>query len=208
MAAAAASAAALDPSNSTKNTLKLENTEKRDTLIAIEKKYQAQWKENKVFEVDAPSFEEAPQGSMTPAELREKYPKFFGTMAYPYMNGTLHAGHSFTASKVEFMAGFARMEGKRALFPLGFHCTGMPIKACADKLANEVKKFGQNFEGYDEEAESAEAEGSAPAPTQEVNVKAEAEKFSGKKSKAAAKSVKMNSPMLRTGWTTSPSGHP
>jgi hypothetical protein len=34
---------------------------------------------------------------MTPAELREKYPKFFGTMAYPYMNGTLHAGHSFTA---------------------------------------------------------------------------------------------------------------
>src|SRR4051794_15799322 len=110
-------------------------------------------------------------------------------MAYPYMNGTLHAGHSFTASKVEFMAGFARMEGKRALFPLGFHCTGMPIKACADKLANEVKKFGQNFEGYDEEAESAEAEGSAPAPTQEV--KAEAEKFSGKKSKAAAKTVKM-----------------
>ena len=46
-------------------------TEKRDTLIAIEKKYQAQWKENKVFEVDAPSFEEAPQGAMTPAELRE-----------------------------------------------------------------------------------------------------------------------------------------
>jgi hypothetical protein len=33
--------------------------------------------------------EEAPQGAMTPAELREKYPKFFGTMAYPYMNGTL-----------------------------------------------------------------------------------------------------------------------
>jgi leucyl-tRNA synthetase len=156
-------------------------------LIAIEKKYQAQWKENKVFEVNAPSFEEAPQGSMTPDELREKYPKFFGTMAYPYMNGTLHAGHSFTASKVEFMAGFARMEGKRALFPLGFHCTGMPIKACADKLANEVKKFGQNFEGYNEEEEAAQD--SIPAPTQEVNT--QTEKFSGKKSKAAAKTVKM-----------------
>lgn len=209
MAAAAASAAALDPSNSTKNTLKLENvrplplplqpslncalltdpqTDKRDSLIAIEKKYQAQWKENKVFEVDAPSFAEVPQGTMTPAELREKHPKFFGTMAYPYMNGTLHAGHSFTASKVEFMTGFARMEGKRALFPLGFHCTGMPIKACADKLADEVRMFGQNFEGYKEEDEQVN-DTAAPAPTQEV--KAEAEKFSGKKSKAAAKSVKM-----------------
>ncbi|KAK4865260.1 hypothetical protein LT330_001883 [Penicillium expansum] len=188
MAAAVASAAELDPSNSSKNTLKLENTEKRDTLVAIEKKYQAQWKENKIFEVDAPSFEEAPQGSMTPAELREKYPKFFGTMAYPYMNGTLHAGHSFTASKVEFMAGFARMEGKRALFPLGFHCTGMPIKACADKLANEVKKFGQGFEGYNEEAEAAQD--LLAAPTQEVKTEA-GEKFSGKKSKAAAKTVKM-----------------
>lgn len=125
---------------------------------------------------------------MTPAELREKYPKFFGTMAYPYMNGTLHAGHSFTASKVEFMAGFARMEGKRALFPLGFHCTGMPIKACADKLANEVKKFGQGFEGYNEEAEAAQD--LLAAPTQEVKTEA-AEKFSGKKSKAAAKTVKM-----------------
>ncbi|KAE8150414.1 hypothetical protein BDV25DRAFT_154356 [Aspergillus avenaceus] len=188
MAAAAASAAALDPGNSTKNTLKLENTEKRDTLIAIEKKYQAQWKENKVFEVDAPSFAEVPEGSMTAAELREKHPKFFGTMAYPYMNGTLHAGHSFTASKVEFMAGVARMEGKRALFPLGFHCTGMPIKACADKLRDEVQKFGQNFEGYKEESE--EEEKAPAAPTQEVKNEQQ-EKFSGKKSKAASKTVKM-----------------
>ncbi|KAJ5231041.1 hypothetical protein N7489_011749 [Penicillium chrysogenum] len=164
MAAAAASVAELDPSNSSKNTLKLENTEKRDTLVAIEKKYQAQWKENKVFEVDAPSFEEAPPGRHDPRRA------------------------PFTASKVEFMAGFARMEGKRALFPLGFHCTGMPIKACADKLANEVKKFGKGFEGYNEEAEAAED--AVAAPTQEVKTEA-AEKFSGKKSKAAAKTVKM-----------------
>lgn len=163
-------------------------TEKRDALIALEKKYQAQWKEGKVFEVNAPSLAEVPEGTMSAAQLREKYPKFFGTMAYPYMNGTLHAGHSFTASKVEFMTGFARMEGKRALFPLGFHCTGMPIKACADKLAEEVQKFGMKFEGYKEEDEGEAAEQPA-APTQEV--KAEQEKFSSKKGKAAAKSVKM-----------------
>lgn len=28
------------------------------------------------------------------------------------------------------------------LFPLGFHCTGMPIKACADKLQREMETFG------------------------------------------------------------------
>src|SRR4051812_27016161 len=107
-------------------------TEKRDTLIAIEKKYQAKWQKDGVFQPNAPSTSEVPLNSISPAELRKQHPKFFGTMAYPYMNGTLHAGHSFSVSKVEFTAGFARMQGKRTLFPMGFHCTGMPIKACAD----------------------------------------------------------------------------
>lgn len=44
------------------------------------------------------------------------------------MNGSLHLGHAFTISKIEFQAGFQRMLGKRVLFPHGFHCTGMPIK--------------------------------------------------------------------------------
>lgn len=124
---------------------------------------------------------------MSGKELREKYPKFFGTMAFPYQNGTLHAGHSFTASKVEFMTSVARMQGKRALFPLGWHCTGMPILACADKLKDEIKLFGKNFEGYQAE-EAVPEQPPAPAPTQEVSV--DPSKFSGKKSKAAAKTVK------------------
>lgn len=28
------------------------------------------------------------------------------------------------------------------MFPFGFHCTGMPIKACADKLKWEIENFG------------------------------------------------------------------
>lgn len=157
-------------------------------MIALEKKYQAQWKEKKVFQVDAPSLSEIPAENATSADLHAKYPKFYGTMAFPYMNGTLHAGHSFTASKIEFMTGYARMEGKRALFPLGFHCTGMPIKACADKLADEIKKFGTNFEGYKEDGE----EEAAPAPTTtQPEVKEDPTKFSGKKGKAASKTVKM-----------------
>ncbi len=128
---------------------------------------------------------------MSAAELRSAKPKFFGTMAFPYMNGTLHAGHSFTASKVEFMTGYARMQGKRALFPLGFHCTGMPIKACADKLVREVEMFGRNFERYTEEdsTESFPRE-ETPAPTQGL-AREDITKFSAKKGKAAAKAVKL-----------------
>lgn len=51
-----------------------------------------------------------------------------GTFPYPYMNGSLHLGHAFTISKIEFACGFERMLGKKALFPMGFHLTGMPIK--------------------------------------------------------------------------------
>ncbi|KAK7544018.1 uncharacterized protein J3D65DRAFT_608230 [Phyllosticta citribraziliensis] len=190
MSAAQATMAALDPSNSSKNTLKIENTEKRDTLIAAEKKYQKIWQDTKVFQQDAPSTTEVPYGSISAADLRAQQPKFFGTMAYPYMNGVLHAGHSFTASKIEFATGFARMQGKRALFPQGYHCTGMPIKACADKLVREIEMFGKTFEGCKEDdiADAGKPE-EVPAP-QEETTKADVTKFKATKGKAAAKSVK------------------
>jgi len=161
-------------------------------LIEIEKKYQAEWQKNKVFEVNAPNLQEEPLGATTAEGLREKHPKYFGTMAYPYMNGVMHAGHSFTASKIEFATGWARMQGKRALFPQGYHCTGMPIKACADKLVEEVQKFGKNFENCPKEdlAEEAKEPETTPAPTQEIT-KEDITKFASKKSKAAAKTVKM-----------------
>ena len=126
---------------------------------------------------------------MSGAEIRKKYPKHMGTMAYPYMNGVLHVGHSFTASKVEFVTGWARMKGKRALFPQGYHCTGMPIKACADKLVDEVKRFGQNFENCPVD-EIKDGDAAIPAPTQETT-KEDVTKFTAKKTKAAAKAVKL-----------------
>ncbi|RDA84226.1 hypothetical protein CP532_0134 [Ophiocordyceps camponoti-leonardi (nom. inval.)] len=170
-------------------TKELKGTEKRDALIAIEKKYQQKWEEDGVFQQDAPSIQQVPLHSVSAAELREREPKFFSCMAYPYMNGVLHAGHTFSASKVEFATGVARMQGKRALFPMGFHCTGMPIKACADKLVNEIKLFGRDFSAY-----KAEEEDAAAAPVEDKAAKAKKEdvtKFSTNKSKANAKTVKM-----------------
>ena len=112
-------------------------------------------------------------------------------MAYPYMNGVLHAGHSFTASKVEFGTGWARMKGRRALWPQGYHCTGMPIKACADKLVREIEMFGQNFEKCPVDEVTNGDTDSTPAPTQETT-REDVTKFTAKKSKAAAKSIKLN----------------
>jgi leucyl-tRNA synthetase len=34
------------------------------------------------------------------------------------------------------------LQGKKCLFPFGFHVTGMPIKACADKIKRELETFG------------------------------------------------------------------
>jgi leucyl-tRNA synthetase len=60
-------------------------TDKRDTLIATEKKYQQQWKQDNIFQADAPTLQDVPFHSITPAELREQQPKQFSTLAYPYM---------------------------------------------------------------------------------------------------------------------------
>jgi leucyl-tRNA synthetase len=39
----------------------------------VVQKYQLRWEEDKVFEVDAPTLEEFPLGSISADELREKY---------------------------------------------------------------------------------------------------------------------------------------
>lgn len=164
-----------------KKGLVLENTGRRDALIAIEKKYQKLWAEEHLFELDAPSIDDEPI-TMDSEELHKKYPKFMASMAYPYMNGVLHAGHCFTLSKVEFSVGFERMNGKKALFPLGFHCTGMPVLACADKLKREIEMFGPNFsDNVPPETEDVAEKKVEKKESEDVT------KFKAKKSKAAAK---------------------
>ena len=122
-------------------------TAKRDFFIENEKKWQKYWDDNHTFEMDLPEDWE----SLSEEELHEKYPKFMGTLPYPYMNGLLHIGHAFTISKIEFAVSWQRLRGKNALFPLGFHLTGMPIKSSADKIAREIERFGKDFKLPEEE---------------------------------------------------------
>ncbi|KAG6892402.1 hypothetical protein C0992_000598, partial [Termitomyces sp. T32_za158] len=108
------------------------------------------------------------------------------------MNGSLHLGHAFTISKIEFAAGYQRMLGKRVLFPHGFHVTGMPIKASSDKIIREIELFGPDFERFEEvtaklaaeEAEKEEAEAAATAGIDGI-----VDKSKAKKGKLAAKST-------------------
>ena len=51
---------------------------------------------------------------------------------------------------------YYRLRGRRALWPFGFHCTGMPIKACADKLKREIELYG-NPPTFQEEVEEVDS---------------------------------------------------
>ncbi|XP_068186983.1 leucine--tRNA ligase, cytoplasmic-like [Antennarius striatus] len=146
-------------------------TAKLDFLKKIEREIQEKWEKEKSFEHDAPT---------TVGESTNKK-KFFVTFPYPYMNGRLHLGHTFSLSKCEFAVGFQSLKGKKCLFPFGLHCTGMPIKACADKLKREIELYGNPPQFPDEEEEETEK----AKTSDEIIIK---DKAKGKKSKAVAKS--------------------
>ncbi|XP_037019225.2 leucine--tRNA ligase, cytoplasmic isoform X2 [Artibeus jamaicensis] len=144
-------------------------TAKVDFLKKIEKEIQQKWDTEKIFEVNASN-----------SEKQASKGKYFVTFPYPYMNGRLHLGHTFSLSKCEFAVGYQRLKGKICLFPFGLHCTGMPIKACADKLKREIEVYGCPPDFPDEEEEEEEVS----AKTEDIIIK---DKAKGKKSKAAAK---------------------
>jgi len=106
------------------------STARRDLLHQIEIDVQKKWDETKAFETCAPEGDSE---------------KFMCTFPYPYMNGLLHIGHAFSLTKAIFAAHFNRLLGKKVLFPFGFHCTGMPIQAAANKLKREFELYGTPY---------------------------------------------------------------
>ena len=147
---------------------------RRDRLLEIEAQVQKWWGEKEIFRADS---------LKTPPKPGER---FFGNFPYPYMNGYLHLGHAFSLSKLEFASAYHRLRGANVLLPFAFHCTGMPVKASADKLSREIQLFGDPpiFPSTPEDQISdPDLElGEEVGENQGV-----AEKSKGKKSKAAAK---------------------
>jgi len=88
-------------------------------LRKIEEKWQKAWENAKIFEAD-------------PDANRKK---FFVTFPYQYVNGPLHVGHEFTASRIDAYARFKRMQGYNVLFPWAWHWTGQPLIGASERVA-------------------------------------------------------------------------
>jgi leucyl-tRNA synthetase len=88
--------------------------------VAVEAKWQRLWREARAFEADA-----------DPSR-----PPYFVNFPYPYMNGLLHLGHTFTLLQLEVAARYHRLLGRNVLWPFAFHCTGTPIVAAAARVAD------------------------------------------------------------------------
>ncbi len=76
--------------------------------------------------------------------------KAFVTFPFPYMNGPLHIGHCFTATRVDIYARFKRMQGYNVLFPWAWHWTGESIPGMSYRLSQgdeSVKKAFLEIDG-------------------------------------------------------------
>merc|ERR1719223_1777398 len=129
---------------------------RRDLLMDVQNRVQSKWAAEKTYDSDAPA-------AGTEAYARKE--KFMCTFPYPYMNGVLHLGHAFSLSKAEFAARYHRLRGKQVLWPFGFHGTGMPIAACAQKLSDEISQYGNPpvFTSHEVTTPSAELPCDAPS---------------------------------------------
>lgn len=96
-----------------------------ELLKRIEEKWQKKWEETKIFE----------------AEPDPKRKKCFVTFPYPYMNGPLHVGHGFTATRVDVYARFKRMQGFNVLFPWAWHWTGQPLAGASERVKLGDEEF-------------------------------------------------------------------
>jgi leucyl-tRNA synthetase len=91
----------------------------------IEEKWQKKWEAARVFEAD-------------PDPQRKK---ILVTFPYPYMNGPLHVGHTFTATRVDVYARFKRMQGYNVLWPWAWHWTGQPLLGASERVAKGDEEY-------------------------------------------------------------------
>ncbi len=98
----------------------------------IEGKWQKAWEEAKLFEVEPDSKKE----------------KFFMTIPYPYISGSLHIGHARVVTEADVFSRFQRMIGKNVLYPIAFHISGTPVLGISLAIKNGDKSKIDLYKGY------------------------------------------------------------
>ncbi len=96
----------------------------------IDKKWQNEWREKNAFEAE-------------PGED----PKFYLTVAYPYVSGPMHVGHARTYTVPDTIARYKRMQGYNVLFPMAFHFTGTPLLGASQRVENRDEEFLDTLTG-------------------------------------------------------------
>ena len=103
------------------------------SLRQLEEKWRKAWETAKIFEADP--------------DLTRK--KSFITFPFSYMNGPLHVGHGFTATRVDSYARFKRMQGYNVLFPWAWHWTGETIAGASERVKNGDETLIRAFREMD-----------------------------------------------------------
>lgn len=85
--------------------------------VTIEKKWQQQWYDQKIYEA-----------------TKKHNKKFFIHFAYPGVSGYLHVGHMRGFTYCDILARAKHMQGFDVLFPAGFHASGIPSIGFAKKV--------------------------------------------------------------------------
>ncbi len=100
-------------------------------FMGMQKKWQDAWQKSRLFEAEKSDDE-----------------KFFITIPYPYISGSLHIGHARVVTEADVYARFQRMLGKNVLFPIAFHISGTPVLGISLAIKNNDKEKIELYRGY------------------------------------------------------------
>ncbi len=93
----------------------------------IEKKWQKEWEDKKVFETDLWDFTK---------------PKFYALDMFPYPSGSgLHVGHPEGYTATDIVSRMKRMQGYNVFHPMGFDSFGLPAEQYAIQTGNHPEGF-------------------------------------------------------------------
>jgi len=96
-----------------------------EVLSRIEEKWRKAWENARIFEANPDPTQK----------------KCMVTFPFSYMNGPLHVGHGFTATRVDAYARFKRMQGYNVLFPWAWHWTGETIAGASERVKTGDEDF-------------------------------------------------------------------